>query len=95
MANAYIYIYENGEERSLDTFNSSEIHSVLEEMVKLTDNKYVIDLFSGYIYDVDYEFILKFGTHNDKYLLQTKIGNFEVAFEIQEDDDDDSEDSYS
>lgn len=95
MATAFIYIYENGEERSLDTLSSEEFREVLEAVHKLVGDNYIVDLYTGYIYDIDHEFILKFGNENDRWLIQTKMGDFELAFEIQEDSDNDSEDSYS
>lgn len=95
MANAFIHIYDNGEERSLDTLSSEEFVEVLAGILKLVDNKYSVDLYTSYVYDIDSEFILKFGLNDDKYAIQTKMGDFEVAFEIQEDSDNDSEDSYS
>lgn len=82
---AKIVVYENGLDRNLDSYNTEEIRVLTASINSLIGGDYTVDLYSGYVFNIDKFFIDEFCSGGEMFPLDI-VDNTQVSFVLEDDD---------
>jgi hypothetical protein len=83
---AKIVIYENGLDRNLDSYNSEEIRVITVSINSLIGGDYTVDLYSGYVFNIDKFFVNEFCSGGEMFPLDI-LDNTQVSFILEDEDE--------